>query len=164
MGRVGSRCQLSSVSGRTSGIQMFRTTSPGTQWVTALWHVDTISYHSAHLIAPISVGAGAEIAILFSRAVVLLMTCFMIKQKDNSAMFLLLLLFLDPTPTRAWVRTDCPEGKQIFSFYNSWYHNLFEKARFCGNRISCVIDHSIKDPVTKVKFWSIILRCQEKAS
>ena len=41
------------------------------------------------------------------------MTCFM-RQKDKSAMFLLLLLFLDPTLTKAahvWSRTGCPEGK-----------------------------------------------------
>lgn len=120
--------------------------------------------HRSHLMSE----PEPKLRYFFSRALVLLMTCFMIKQKDNSAMFLLLLLFLDPTPTQAWVRTDCPEGKQISTWlvytYNSFFHNLFEKARFCGNRISCVIDHSIKDPVTKVKFWSTILRCQEKAN
>ena len=94
--------------------------------------VDTITV-ICPLIASLSlsrVGVGAEIAILFSQALVLSMTCFM-RQKDKSTMFLLLLLFLDPTLTKAahvWSRTGCPEGKtQKVSI--PLYHNIFLKGQ-----------------------------------
>lgn len=77
--------------------------------------------HRSHLMSE----PEPKLRYFFSRALVLLMTCFMIKQKDNSAMFLLLLLFLDPTPTQAWVRTDCPEGKQISTWLVYTYKSFF---------------------------------------